>query len=117
MAFVHEQNRVFGQVFEQSRRRFARGASRQVAGIVFDAFAVSRRFQHFQIEPRALFNAFGFQRQIVRRKVCQAVFQFLPDGGHRLGQSGAGRDIVAGGIDGDFLQLQLFFTRQRIEFR
>jgi hypothetical protein len=39
VAFIHEQQRVFGQIFEQRRRRLAGQAAREEAAVVLDARA------------------------------------------------------------------------------
>ena len=66
MGLVHEQQRILGQVFKQSRRRLARRASRQIARVVLDPVAKSASGHHFQIKLCALGNALGLQQLPLR---------------------------------------------------
>ena len=64
MAFVHEQQRIVGQVVEQARRRLAGSPPGQVARIVLDAGAVTELADHFDVEQRALLEPLGFEQLI-----------------------------------------------------
>jgi hypothetical protein len=68
VAFIDEQQRVVGQIFEQGRRRLARQAAGQEAAVVLDPRAAAGGRDHFEVEIGALFQplrfeqlAFGFQ--------------------------------------------------------
>ena len=74
VAFVHEQNGVFRQVFEQRGRRISRLSTREVTGIVLDSRAVARGFQHFQIESGAFLQSLRFQELAVRSEPLDTIF-------------------------------------------
>ena len=56
VGFVGENNGIVGDEFEQRRRRFARRAAGEVAGIVLDPGARACRLQHLKIKGAALFQ-------------------------------------------------------------
>jgi len=62
MAFVDEDQRIVGNVFEQRGGRFARCAACEITRIILDAGARTRRFQHFQVEAGALLQPLRFQQ-------------------------------------------------------
>ena len=72
VAFVDEDERFVGQIFEQGRRRLAGLAARQPARIVLDAGAGARRLDHLQIEQRALLQPLRFQQLAVVRDTSRA---------------------------------------------
>ena len=62
VAFVDEDQRVVGQVFEQGRRRLAGLAAGEVARIVLDAGAGAGRLHHLHVEQRALLEPLRLQQ-------------------------------------------------------
>ena len=52
--FVDDHQRVFGQVINQRRRRFASGVPGKMPRVVFDALAKAHLVEHFQVKTGAL---------------------------------------------------------------
>ena len=50
VGFIHHQQAIGRQVIKQRRRRLARAATGQIAGVVFNPRAVTQLIHHFQIE-------------------------------------------------------------------
>ena len=71
MAFVDEHQRVGRQVIEQRRRRLARPAPGQIAGIVFDAGAIAHFQHHFQIEQGALLQPLRLDQLVLIAQLVQ----------------------------------------------
>ena len=65
MRLVDEEQKVFGEVVEQRRRRLARRAARQVARVVLDPVAVAHLLEHLEVEEGALLEPLGLD-QLVR---------------------------------------------------
>jgi hypothetical protein len=59
VAFIHKNEKIFGEIIQQRRRWLAGQTAGEVPGIVLDAVAVTNLLDHFQIEERALFDALG----------------------------------------------------------
>ena len=116
MAFVDEHQRVVGDVFKQSRRRFAGLAAGEIARIIFDAGAGASRFHHFQVVEGALLEPLGFEEPAGGVELIEPVFQLELDTGDRLQQSRARRHIVRVGVDFDEFQLVGLLAGERIEF-
>ena len=89
MAFVDDQQRVLGQIFEQRRRRLARLAARQIAGIILDAGAGAGRLDHLDIELRALLQPLRLQQFALGVKLLQPDFELGLDLFDRLLQASA----------------------------
>ena len=115
MAFVHHDQRIFRQIFEQGRRRLAGIAARQVAGIILDARTMAGGFQHFQIEGGALLDALGLKQFAFFLELGDALLEFRLNFRDGLLQGRARRHIVAGGIDGDAIQGGDFLTGQGVD--
>ena len=116
MAFIDDQQRVLGQVFEQRRRRFAGVPARQVAAVILDALAAARRLQHLDVEGRALVQPLRFQQLALGLQHAQLQLQLRLDVADRLLQRRARRDVVAVGVDVHAVQLARDLTGQGIEF-
>ncbi len=116
MAFVGEDQRVVGQIFEQRRRRLARLAAGQIARIILDAGAGAGRLQHFQIEQGALFEPLRLQQAPLRVEPIEPALQLLLDRLGRLQQRRARRHVMAVGVDFDEFEVLRLLPRQRIEF-
>jgi hypothetical protein len=81
MALVHDQQRAFGQVFEERRRRLAGVTAGEVAGIVLDAFAGAGGLHHLDVEGGALVEALGLQQLALGLQLLQALLQLDLDVG------------------------------------
>ncbi len=57
VTLIDEEQKILRKIIEQRRRRLARQAARKVPRIILDAVAVAHRFDHLQIEARALVDA------------------------------------------------------------
>ena len=99
-----------GMIFEQGGRRLARGAARQIAGIVLDAVAEAGGLQHLQIEVGALLQPLRFQQACPRSTSCQPLLQLLLDLMIACCSVGFGRHIVRVGEDADLVQFR--FSRR-----
>ena len=115
VALVHEQQGVVGDVFEEGGRRLARRAAGQPAGIVLDPGAGAGGLHHLQIEADALFEALGLQQLAVLDHPVERLLQLGLDAAQGLVQRRARGDVVAGGIDGDLLQLGGLLAGQGVE--
>ena len=116
MAFIHDQQSVVRQIFEQRGRRFARIAAREVAAVIFNTFAGTRGFHHFNVKDGTLFQPLRFQQFAFRMQLCQMFLQFILDARDGLGQRRARGDIVAIRVNRNTFHLRGDFARQRIEF-
>ena len=61
VAFVDDEQGVFGQVFEQGRGRLTGCASGQIAAVVLDPGADAGCLHHLQVEGAALLQALGLE--------------------------------------------------------
>ena len=116
VALVGENQRVVGQIFEQRRRRLARAASGEIARVVLDPGAGSRRLHHFQVEYRALLEPLRLQQAAVGVQEVEPLFQLLLDRLGRLQQRRARRDVMAVGVDLYEFQVLRLLPGQRVEF-
>ena len=116
MAFIHDQQSVVRQVFEQRWRWFARITTREVAAVIFNTFAGTSGFHHFNVENGALFQPLRFQQFAFRMQLCQMFLQFILDARDGLSQRWARGDIVAIRVNRNTFHLCGDFARQRIEF-
>ena len=117
MAFVHEDQRFVGQIFEQRRRRLAGFAARQPARIILDAGAGARRLDHLQIEQRALFQPLRFQQFAVRAEPVEPLTHLFFDALDRLRQRRPRRHIMRIRIDLDLLEARRFLARSADRIR
>ena len=115
MAFIDHQHGVFRQIFEQGRRRFARGTPGQIAGIVLNPGAMARGLHHLEIKHRALFDTLGFEQLVFLLQLGEPFLELGLDAFGRLLQGRFGCDVMAVGIDGDLIELAGFFTGQRVK--
>ena len=115
VAFVDDQQRVFRQILEQGRRRIARRAAGEIAGVILDPLANPGRLDHFDIERRALGQPFHFQQFTLGVQFLQPCFQLHLDIADRLRQRGPRRHVMAVGVDGDLVQRGGLLPGQGIE--
>ena len=115
MAFVDEDQRLVGEIFEQGRRRLARLAPGQPARIVLDAGAASRRLDHLDVEIGALLQPLRFEQLAVGAEIGEAQDQLRLDALHRLLQRRARRDVVRIGVDLDAVERARGAAGQGIE--
>lgn len=90
MTFVNEDDGVRRQIFKQRRRRRSGRTSGQVARIVFDAFTMAGRFEHFEIETGALFQPLSFEQFVLAFQFVQPFAEFFLYVHNRLRQSRRG---------------------------
>ena len=100
VAFVNEHDGVVGQVVHQRGRRFAFFFAREVAGVVFDAFAEAHFVEHFEVEAGALFDALLLDRTLFAGEKFDAFAQFFFDGLAGAQYGVARGNVVAGWEDG-----------------
>ena len=105
MAFIDDQERVFRQILEQSRRRVPCPAAGKVAGVILNPGAHPGGFHHFNIEGAALLQPFNLQQPSGGGKLGEPALQFDLDVADRLGQGRARGDIVRIGVNGNFRQI------------
>ncbi len=117
MGFVDHQQTVCWQVIKQRRRRLARPAPGEEAGVVFDAGAVAQLVHHLQVELGTLAEALLFQQLIVRQQHFAALGQLHFDLFHRLHDTLARRHVVRFRVDGEALDHRLNVSCQRVEER
>ena len=116
VALVGEDERVVGQIFEQSRRRLAGAAAGEIARIVLDALRRSRSPPAFRgrtwcAARAAALRAGGRALLSSSRRALQLVLDALD----RLQQRRARRDVMRIGVDFDELELLRLLAGQRIE--
>ena len=116
VALVGEDERIVGQIFEQGRRRLAGLPAGEIARIILDPGAGTGRFEHFEIEQRALLEPLGFEQAAGTMQFAETLFQFLLDRGDRLQQGRPRRHIMRIGIDLDEFEVLRLVAGERIEF-
>ena len=116
MALIGEDERVFGNVFEECGRRLARLATGQIAGIILDAGTGAGGAEHFQVEFGALLQALGFQQLAFLLHPGEAFLELGLDLDHGLVERRARRDIVGIGVEFDRFQLGHGLAGERVEF-
>jgi len=114
VAFVGENQRIVGHVFEQCRRRFARLAAGEVARIILDARAGPGGIHHFQIEGRALFEPLRFEQPAGAIELVEALAQLVLDACNRLNERRPRRHVMRVSVDFDEVELVGFLAGERI---
>ena len=115
VAFVGEDQRVVGHVFEQRRRRLAGLAAGEIARIVLDAGAGAGRLHHLEVEGGALLQPLRFQQAALVVELVEPQLQLDLDRLDRLLQRRARRHIVRVGVDLDEFEVVLLVAGERIE--
>ncbi len=115
VAFVDEQQRIVGEIFEQGRRRLAGQAAGQEAAVILDPGAAAGGGDHLQIEMGPLLQPLRLQQPSFRLQFLQPLLQLVADRVHRLLHGRARRHIVAVREHADILQAGGFLAGQRIE--
>ena len=115
VAFIDEQQRILGQIFEQRRRRLARHAAGEEARVILDPRATARRGDHLQIEIGALLQPLRLKQLALGDQFLQPFCQLEFDRLHRLFQRRPRRDVVRIGVDADIIEARDLFAGQRIE--
>ena len=116
MAFVDEDQRVLGQIFEQGRRRLARRAAGEIARIILDAGAdfrspPSSRCRSWVRCSRRCASSSLPSRVNSASRSFRSRFDLLD----RLMKRRLRRDVVAVGIDLDGVERDRLFAGQRID--
>ena len=115
VAFVHEDQRVVGQVFEQRRRRLARQAAREPARIILDAVAGAGRLDHLDVELRALLQPLRFQQPAGGVEALKLLLQLLLNAHDRLVQRRLRRHIVRIRVNLHQREVLRLLARERVE--
>ena len=115
MGLVRNQQRILGQIIEQGRRRFARGATGKQTGIVFHPVAVTQFLQHFDIEPGALLQSLGFHQLVLLFQFLEPLIQLFLDHVHRFQHHLPWGDVVALGVHRDATDPLDHLAGERIE--
>ena len=115
VAFVHEDERVVGQIFEQRGRRLARRAAREPARIILDAVAGAGRLDHFDVELRALLQPLRFQQPAGGVEALKLLLQLLLNALDRLVQRRLRRHVVRIRVNLHQREVLRLLARQRIE--
>ena len=116
MRFVHDQQKVFGEIVDKRRGLLAWRAATEMPRIVLDAMAIAHRPDHFQVELGALRDPLGFHELILFLEIDDALVQFLFDARNRPFVPIRRNEIVRVRIDRDFRQLPERLSRKRIDF-
>ena len=115
MALVHEEQKVVGEEVQQRHRRRSHRPVGDDPGVVLDAGAVAQLRHHLHIVFRPLADALGLHELLLFREVGHPFLQLfadLPDGPVHLVLGG---NIVAGGVDGDMVQVAVCLAGDRVE--
>ena len=99
VAFIHDQQKVLGEIVDQRGRRLPGGAAREVARVVLDPLAEADLADHLQVEPRALLDSLGFEQLAALGIVGDPLLELGLDPGegalHPVGRN----HVVAAGVD------------------
>ena len=104
VAFIDDQQKIIGEVVEQTKGPGARLAAVEEAGIVLHAIAIAEFFHHFQVEGCPLLDPLGFQKTPFLLKVLDLAMQFILDLVHDLVYAFPRGHIQVGREDGGVLQ-------------
>ncbi len=118
MRFVNDEQKIGGEIIEQSRRSFAGKTAGKMAGIIFDAVAIADGAHHFDVETSALFDALGFDDFALAREFRVPPFEFFEDGLDGALALRGGKDVMRFGINRqarNFFRLCDDFSRERID--
>ena len=116
MGLVHHQQKIFGEIINQGKRRLPGGAPVHMAGIVFNAAAVAHLSHHFQIILGPLGQPLGFQKFALGIKHLQPVFQLGLDAFHGPFQILPAGHIVGGRENGHMGPVADNFSGEHIHF-
>ena len=115
VGLVDEDEEVFWEVVEQGGWGLAGEAAGEVAGVVFDAVAVSDGLDHFEVEAGALVDALGLDEAAFFFELGLPLEEFGEDGfgsgGFALGLD----DVVGLGIDGEAGVALLDSAEERVD--
>ena len=84
VAFVDEDERIVGQIFEQGRRRLAGLAAGEIARIILDAGAGAGRLHHLEIEHACAARGAALRAGGPRVELLEPLLQILLDAADRL---------------------------------
>ncbi len=115
MTFVNNQQRVAGQVIEQTWRRLAGLAPGQVARVILDARAVAHLEDHLHIELRALLESLRFYEPVGLAEPLQADAELSANLVDCRNQRLTGGDVVGLRVNRGARRSTRHLARQRIE--
>ena len=104
MAFIDEDDVILRKIIQQGIRRVAGLAAVEIAGIVFDARAITQLAKHFDVVLRALGDALGFDQVALFLKLLDAYIQIMLDVADGAVDGLARRGVMRRGVDGDMLE-------------
>ena len=116
VAFVHEQQRVLGQIFEQCRRGFARQAPGEEAAVILDPRAAAGGGDHLEVEIGPLLEPLRFEQAAFLVQFLEPLGELELDRLGSLLHRRAGRHIVRIGIDAHLVEAGALLAGKRIEF-
>ena len=76
VAFVDDDEEIVGKIVDEAGRRFAGGASGEVARVIFDARAIAERSNVGDILICALFDALAFDEFVGLAEEIDAFLEF-----------------------------------------
>ena len=114
MRLIDDNQSILGQVFHQCRWGLSRFSAREVAGIIFNALAVSHLLHHFHIEPRPLFQPLCLKKLVMRFQFLEPYLQFFTYCGDGPFYVAFRCYIMTAWIDCDFTDFFYPFPAQRI---
>ena len=116
MAFIRENESIIGQIFEQSWRRLARFAAREIARVILDPLADACCLQHFKIKQSALLKPLCLEQTTHADELVQPTLQFIFDALDRLKQGRTRRHIMRVRVDFDGFKIGGLVAGERIKF-
>ena len=115
MAFIDEDQVVVRKIVEQRMGWFARLPAIQVARVILDARTKAHFAQEREIVQGALLQALAFEEFVFLLQLFEPLCQLLLDGLCGALQPTGGGDIVAGRINGDFIQPTQHLAPERVD--
>ena len=77
MTFINKQEKILREIIEQSRGRFTRFSSGQMARIVFDPVTIAQLLHHLEVKIGALLDPLGLNPFLGISKVFDALFELF----------------------------------------
>ena len=114
--FVHEQQKIIGEIVQQGGRRFPGLATVKMTRIIFDAVAIAEFLHHFQVKLSALLQALSLHQTVGGLKLGQSDGQLVADVAHGSVEIVAVRHVMAGGVDNGLGDAAQHLAGERIDF-
>ena len=107
--------RIVGQIFEQGRRRLARQAAGEEAGVILDARAAAGRGDHLEVEIGALLEPLQLEQLALDLQFLEPLGKLVADRLHRLLERRPRRHIMRIGVDLHIVEARGLLAGQRVE--